>query len=280
MTDDVARVTTAWLGLREPADAAARAMELVAPVRSQLAGAARAVIHDLGCGCASMGRWLAPQLSGPQHWIMYDRDPELLEHAAATMVDKAGDGAPVTVETRQQDITRLSVDDIAGAGLVTASALLDMLTAAEVERIVAACVGAGCPTLFTISVVGRVELTPVDPLDAEIAAAFNAHQRRTTGRGRLLGPDAADVAVDAFNRHGAHVVVRPSPWRLGSDNLDGADDVDLISEWLAGWVGAACEQRPELAGSTAVYTRRRMADARAGRLGVVVHHIDLLACCD
>src|SRR5450631_4085050 len=102
----------------------------------------------------------------------------------------SGDGTPVTVETRQRDITRLDPGELAGASLITASALLDMLTADELERLVGVCAGAGCPVLLTISVVGRVELTPADPLDECIAAAFDAHQRRTTGGRRLLGPDA------------------------------------------------------------------------------------------
>jgi hypothetical protein len=72
----------------------------------------------------------------------------------------------VTVEVRQRDITRLGAGDLAGADLITCSALLDMLTAAEVERVAAACAGVGCPTLLTLSVVGRVGLDPADPLDA------------------------------------------------------------------------------------------------------------------
>ena len=32
--------------------------------------------------------------------------------------------------------------------------------------------------LLALTVVGRVALTPADPLDARIGAAFNAHQRR------------------------------------------------------------------------------------------------------
>jgi SAM-dependent methyltransferase len=247
------------------------------------------VIHDLGCGTGSMGRWLAPQLPGRQHWILYDRDADLLEHARAEMVDRAADGAPVTVETRQRDITRLTADDLDGAALVTASALLDLLTVEEIDRIAAACVGAGCPALLTLSVIGRVDLIPVDPLDAEIAAAFNAHQRRAVGSRRLLGPDAVDAVVDAFTRRGAATVVRPSPWRLGVDNLGGADqrndvggadqrdDVDLMSEWFVGWLAAACEQRPELAGPAAAYAHRRLAQVAEGQLGVVVHHHDLLA---
>jgi Methyltransferase domain len=291
MTADTTHGFAAWLGLREAADAAARAPELVEPVRRHLAGAPRVVIHDLGTGTGSMGRWLAPQLPGPQHWIMYDRDAELLERAMADMIDTAADGAPVTVETRQRDITRLTADDLHGASLITASALLDMLTADEVERVVAACAGAGCPTLLTISVIGRVELTPPDPLDAEIAEAFNAHQRRTTGGRSLLGPDAVDVSVEAFRRRGVSVLVRSSPWRLG------ADQAELTSEWLRGWLAAACEQQPDLAprvfGPTAGpgarggsadpvagYAGRRLADAAAGRLAVVVHHTDLLAGCE
>jgi hypothetical protein len=271
MTADTPCVSAEWLALREAADAAARAPELVERVRQHLAGRPPTVIHDLGSGTGSMGRWLAPQLPGPQHWIMYDRDSDLLERTTAGLISST---APVTVETRQRDITRLTADDLGGASLITASALLDMLTAEEIERVVAACAGAGCPTLFTISVTGRVELTPPDPLDADIAEAFNAHQRRTASGRSLLGPDAVDATAEAFGRRGMSVMVRFSPWRLGPDQAE------LASEWLSGWVGAACEQRPELARPAAAYASRRLADAAAGRLRVVAHHSDLLAGCD
>ena len=109
--------------------------------------------------------------------------------------------------------------------------------------------------LLTLSVVGRVDLSPADPLDAGVAAAFDAHQRRTTERGRLLGPDAVAVAVEAFGRLGAEVLVRPSPWRLG------ASEADLAAEWFTGWVGAACEQQVELAAEADAYARRRLAEA-------------------
>jgi len=261
---DVPLVTPDWLALREPADAAARAAELVDLLRPHLPPGRPLTIHDLGCGTGSMGRWLAPRLPGPQHWVLYDRDPALLARASAG-------GGPVSVATRQRDITRLTAADLTGAGLVTASALLDMLTADEVERIVAACAGAGCPALLTLSVIGRVELTPADPLDARIAAAFNAHQRRTTGGRRLLGPEAATATVTAFRRHGVGVLVRSSPWRLG------ADHAELISEWFTGWLAAACVQEPDLARPATAYARRRRAQAAAGGLTVLVGHLDLLA---
>jgi hypothetical protein len=269
-TAEPVRVSPAWLGLREVADATARASELVEQIRRDLATGSRSVIHDLGCGTGAMGRWLAPRLAGTQHWIMYDRDGDLLA-AAEDMPRVAADGAAVTFETRQRDITRLDPADLAGASLITASALLDMMTADELDRFVMSCADAGCPVLVTISVIGRVDLTPPDPLDERIARAFNAHQRRTTGGRRLLGPDAAGAAVDAFTRLGADVLVRPSPWRLG------AAQAALSAQWFTGWVGAACEQRPELAAEVAAYVRRRLAEATAGRLGVTVHHHDMLA---
>jgi hypothetical protein len=264
------RVDSEWLALREPADAAARAPELVEQLVRHLPATGRRVIHDLGCGTGAMGRWLAPSLSGTQHWVVHDRNAELLEIAAADLPGPAADGAAVTVEARQSDITRLQPGDLGGAALVTASALLDVLTEDELAGLVTACAGAGCPVLLTLSVVGRVDLTPADPLDSRVAAAFDAHQRRTTTRGRLLGPDAVAVAVEGFGRLGAEVVVRPSPWRLG------ACEADLAAEWFTGWVDAACEQQLELTAETGAYARRRLAEATGGKLAVTVDHADLL----
>lgn len=268
---DGAGYSPAWLSLREPADAAARRPELLDLLRPRLAGAARLVIRDLGCGTGSMGRWLAGRLPGPQHWVLHDHDAALLDHARAQLVRTAADGTPVTVETRRQDITVLTAAELAGATLITASALLDIFSRAELDRFVAACAGADCPVLLTLSVVGRVEFSPADPLDAEITAAFNAHQRRDVGGRRLLGPDAVGAAAEEFTRLGATVRVLPSPWRLGPGQSA------LTAEWLRGWVGAACEQRPELAGPATGYLHRRLAAAAAGELDVVVHHEDLLA---
>jgi len=265
-----ARVSRHWLALREPADAAARADDLVDHLEPRLAPTGRRVIHDLGGGSGSMGRWLAPRLPGAQHWVVHDRDADLLAAAAADAPQQAADGAPVTVDPRPSDITRLRPQDLAGATLITASALLDMLTAGELSQLIAVCATADCPILFTLTVVGHVELAPADPLDARVAAAFNAHQRRTTQRGRLLGPDAVQHAVQESGGRGTEVRVRPSPWRLG------APQAGLAAEWFTGWVGAAREQEPALVAETQDYSRERLAQASAGQLAVTVGHADLL----
>jgi hypothetical protein len=235
-----------WLALREPADAAARSTELLSyiPMKPGM------VIRDLGCGTGSMGRWLAPRLPAPQHWILHDHDPALLERAARSLPPQAG-----PVETERRDVSGLTAEELAGTSLVTASALLDLFTRPQLDALADAC--ADVPVLFTLSVLGRVELAPHDPLDAVLEAAFNEHQRRDG----LLGPAAADAAREAFTLRGARVASRETPWRL--------DDGPLLAEWLRGWVGAAVEQRPELADPATEYLNR-------GKRSAIVHHRDFV----
>jgi hypothetical protein len=256
------RVSSDWLDLREPADAAARSRELVRLLRGRVPDGGQLVVHDLACGSGSMGRWLAPLLAGPQRWVLHDRDPDLLALAKA--------GVPGPAEERLGDVTKLHPEDLAGAGLITASALLDLLTQDELVALATSCAGPGCPVLFTLSVTGRVQLLPADRLDQRVAASFDEHQRRVTSRGRLLGPDAVEAAVEAFRAIGAEVFVKPSPWRLG------ADESSLAAEWFAGWIGAACEQDPDLQADASLYARRRLREAEAGCLAVTVGHADLL----
>jgi hypothetical protein len=264
-----AAVSGAWLRLREPADAGARSRELVDRLVPRLPRGG--VIHDLACGTGAMGRWLAPLLPGEQHWVLHDVDAGLLRVAATDVPVRAADGAAVTAEPRRSDITLLGPGDVADASLITTSALLDLLTRPELDRLVAAWATVGCPALLTLSVTGRVELDPPHPLDAPVGAAFNAHQRRTTARGRLLGPDAPDAAAEQFAAAGAEVTVRPSLWRLGPGQGG------LVTEWLAGRLDAACEQDARLQARRAAYESGRLSQLAAGELRVTVHHADMLA---
>ncbi|MGW6448498.1 methyltransferase domain-containing protein [Lentzea sp. NPDC055074] len=248
-----------WLALRENADAQARSTELADVVRETLVNRNPLTIRDLGCGTGSMGRWLAGRLGGVQHWVLHDRDPRLLGLAEASM-----NALPdVTAETREGDLTSLKAADIAGADLVTCSALLDLLTAGEMNELAMACVEAHVPALFTLSVAGRIDIDPAEPLDAAFQDAFNAHQRRVVDGRRLLGPDAPAAAEEAFAAAGASVRTAQSAWRMNGDALQ--------REWLKGWVDAAVEQEPALMSEVSEYLRRR------SEASVVVHHVDLLA---
>jgi Methyltransferase domain len=251
MSATAVRTFPEWLRLREPADAEARSVELVDELRRHLPAAGPLVIHDLGGGSGAMGRWLAPRLPQPQHWVIHDRDEDLLALAVADPP------AGATVEARRGDITRPAPDALAGADVVVASALLDMLTADELTRMLAAC--AGRPLLIAMTVTGRVSFAPPEPLDVPLGVAFNAHQRRD-GR---LGPDAVPAALEAL---GGEVLVRPSPWHLG------AAHAELMTAWFGGWVDAACEKEPELASEARAYRERRLTQAHEA----TVDHADLL----
>jgi hypothetical protein len=77
--------------------------------------------------------------------------------------------------------------------------------------------------------------------------------------------------VESFRKLGVDVQVAQSPWQLGAANPE------LTAEWLRGWVGAAVEQRPELAAEAASYLRQRLDAVDAGRLSGTVGHVDVLA---
>jgi hypothetical protein len=278
--DQVVRVSPDWLELREPADAAARSVELAQVLAQRLADPAvcepadeqtrRLVVHDLGAGTGSMARWLGPRLPGPQRWVLHDRDADLSRQA---LIDRplTGSGDPASLDIRIEDITRLGPSGLAGADLITASALLDMLTTEELQRVIRSCAVARCPVLFSLTVTGSIDMDPAHSLDPELVSAFNDHQRRPARGGTLLGPDAGDTAAAELTDVGYDVWTASSPWQLAGDERR------LIAAWLAGWVTAAVEQRPYLALAAEDYLATRGRQIADDALAVSIGHIDILA---
>lgn len=265
----VERAGRGWLELREPIDGRSRASSLIPVLEPLLPTTGVLRIHDLGSGTGSMRRWLAPQLRGPQTWVEHDRDPDLLRRGPQEPPTHSRDGFPVTVHTRTSDLEFL--DDLEDASLVTASALLDVLTLASLQNLTRLVSRTGAPCLLTLSVVGRVVLRPPDPMDNGVQSAFNAHQQRMTAIGSLLGPEAVSVAAHLFDESRMNVRVQPSPWHLGPECPD------VLDAWLDGWVGAAREHDPGLDEGADAYRARRQRQTDAGQLHAVVHHVDLLA---
>jgi hypothetical protein len=267
---EVVEVSSDWLTLREPEDARARSRELADAV-AELLGPAPIVIHDLGSGTGSMTRWLAPILPGPQEWVLHDWNSSLTELAFDSPLPVDRGRRQVSISSRTGSLANLTAAELEGASLVTASALLDVLTSEEVHAIVAACVAVGAPTLLALSVTGRVDLTPMDVRDQLVATAFNEHQGRDSDGRRLLGRHAAAVARGLFLQAGWRVRPTDTLWRLDERERQ------LLGEWFEGWVGAACEQRPELRENYADYLDLRRSQLRRGVLEAVIHHTDLLA---
>jgi hypothetical protein len=189
MSAERVRVGAEWLSLREPADAAARSAELAERLGRHLSEAGHLVVHDLGGGSGAMGRWLAPRLPGPQHWVVHDRDAEPARSSRWPAPGPAADGAEVTVEARRSDIAELTPGDLAGAGLIAASALLDILTADELAAMLGAAPASGLSAAARAHRRRPRRADPAGPLDAaspQPSTPTSAAPRR----GRLLGPDA------------------------------------------------------------------------------------------
>ncbi|WP_448004259.1 SAM-dependent methyltransferase [Agromyces bauzanensis] len=267
---EIIEVSSDWLALREPEDARARSRRLALATARRL-GSGPIVIHDLGSGTGSMMRWLAPLLPGPQTWVLHDWNADLVEHAAEGVVPLDHERRAVTVRTRTGELAQLGSDDLEDASLVTASALLDVLTAEEVRAVVQSCVDAGCPALFSLSVTGEVRLDPRDPRDDVFQAAFNEHQERRVGGRRLLGPSGVALAHGLFLEAGWNVRSAATFWRLGDH------DPRLLEQWFDGWLEAALEQRADLQVEGAGYRALRWSQLRRGALSAVVVHTDLLA---
>ncbi len=266
----ILEVSSEWLALREPEDADARSRDLALTV-AQLVHPGPVVVHDLGSGTGSMMRWLAPLLPGPQAWVLHDWNSELTDRAISEAPPRDGGGDAVSVRSKTGNLAQLRASDLAGASLVTASALLDVLTSREIHAIVNACLRAGCPALFALSVTGEVRLAPRDELDPAFERAFNAHQVREEHGRQQLGRHGAAIARGLFTEAGWHVRPSTTVWRLDRRRAR------LLREWFEGWTDAALEQEPALAAVATDYRERRASQLESGELSVHIRHLDLLA---
>ena len=254
-----------WLALREPADRRARASELLPPLRRWWTGRGASTVLDLGSGTGANLRYLAPRLPGAQRWTLVDHDAGLLARVEAP----AGE---VRVRTVQGDLAETGLAEVPGAHLVTASALLDLVSEAWLTRLVDACADAGCGALFALTYDGTFDW-PGDreEADARVREAVNEHQRRMKGLGPALGPAAAPGARALFRERGYRTWLARSPWTLGPA------DADLALALVEGWVAAAAEQRPAEAAAVRAWGERKREVVAEAEFNLVVGHLDLLA---
>lgn len=155
--------------------------------------------------------------------------------------------------------------------LVTASALLDLVSDDWLGRLVVETAARRVPLYAALTYDGRIEFDPSDPGDAAIVAAVNRHQRRDKGFGPALGPTAAAAAIARFEAVGYSVVHGTADWVLGPD------DRKMQTEILSGWAAASRETGdPPLADTIGWLTRRRDAVA-AGVSSIRVGHVDVFA---
>ena len=256
-----------WLTLREPYDLRARNPTVLDSVAAALEPLSAVRIVDLASGTGSTLRALSPLLPARQNWKLIDNDLSLL--ARAQTMPLAGGIAVTAIPLDLNHDLEAALDG--PVDLVTTSALLDLVSEPWLDRLAVEIAARGIPLYAALSYDGRIQLAPTDPLDLEIAAAVNAHQRTDKGFGPALGPAAANFAIARFEALGYSVLHGSSDWEIGPD------DFDMQAELLTGWARAARDIGAlSPADTTAWLTRRRDALAE-GRSSLRVGHVDFFA---
>lgn len=271
-----------WLQQREPFDALARdaaARTLPLPSHWQTLRPATERpwrIIDLACGAGSNVRWLAPRWGGEQQWLMVDHDADLLRRLPQQLQATPAQARAFKADIQPQQanlMTELETLPWAAADLVTASALLDLVGAHWLQRLVALVARHRVPVLMALNVDGRHEWSTHDDLDAQVAQGFAQHQRRDKGLGAALGADAAPELRSALQQAGYQVHCAASDWVL--DGQAHAQALKLQRALLAGMAAAAREQDPRMAAPFKAWQQRRWALAAHTQLRV--GHLDVWA---
>jgi SAM-dependent methyltransferase len=247
--------SAAWLSLREPADLAARDPALVADAAACLP--AGGLVLDLGSGTGSTARAFAAQGFDALRWRFFDNDPALLAEAARLVPQS---------EQVLGDLADVDALPLVGVGLVTASALLDLMPQHWVDALAQRLWQARIPFYAALNYDGQMRWAPELPLDAAVCQHFNAHQCTDKGMGPALGPHSGAQAARALRLCGFDVALADSPWTLGPA------EAPLHAELLDGIGGAAAEMGLNTAHNWAS-TRRALAVQTEGVIG----HTDLLA---
>lgn len=266
-----------WLDLRSPFDDAARrhSLPLIDQVAAALSTGREAspeplTIIDIGAGTGRSALWfdrhLRPRLTGRSlHWVLLDADSASLRGAERVMPAAVTVAAPIS---RLPEVVAAQQPAGAAPGrlLITCSAVLDVLTPADVEVILDTlirCAGLG---LFLLSITDEYRLDPPDPRDAALSQAFAAHQ----ARGGRLGSAGGVTLAGAARRAGAAVTTTTSPWQLA-----GPRDRAFIARFLTERIEAAAEADPALGAAGRAWLHDRLSQAKT-RLSVRVDHLDVL----
>ncbi|MGP9789204.1 class I SAM-dependent methyltransferase [Roseinatronobacter sp. NSM] len=244
-----------WLALREPADRAARDGGLLAHA-ARLAGPSP-VIVDLGAGTGASLRALAPHVPAGAQWRLVDNDRALLAHAVA---------AHPQARPFACDLTNLADLPLSGATLVSASALLDLVSENWVRDLAQLLARHKLPFYAALSYDGVMTWQPQLAGDDAVTGAFNTDQCTDKGFGPALGPAAWSCARQVFTQAGYDVFCAPSPWVLGRD------DAPLQAQLLDGIATAAAR-----AGYTGAQAWHDARQALVPRGQCLIGHQDILA---
>ncbi|VTU39328.1 hypothetical protein H4CHR_04654 [Variovorax sp. PBS-H4] len=278
-----------WLALREPFDLAARAESAAAldlrGMATRMRGNGQVLdVLDLACGTGANLRALAPSLGGAQRWLLVDHDPRLLAAlpgvfaawSRAQSLHLRSDDQSLHVEGpdwnaevrwRRADLaSALDAVPFAQAQLVTAAALLDLVSASWLDALFERVRKANAAAFFALSVDGRVRWEPVIEEDEAVHQLFAAHQRRDKGFGPALGGEAPALAAARMAAMGYGVTQACSDWRI--------EGLPMLEAMIDGVGSAALEQGPSAHALVQAWQMQRRASSPRSCLRV--GHVDLL----
>jgi hypothetical protein len=204
-----------------------------------------------------MLRRLGPILGEGQQWTLAELDPELIIVGQARL----GAGLPPAAYwclDLARDLEALGGKPV---DLITASALLDLVSADWLGQLVQLRAHLGCALYVELTYNGHIEWEPADPFDRLALNAVNRHQRGDKGFGLALGPDAAPALARML---GGGTELARSDWPLGPG------DRAMQQALIKGYAGVTND--PALQ----AWAKRRMAYLQARRSALTVEHLDLL----
>jgi hypothetical protein len=259
--------SASWLALRQPYDLRARNPRVLEAVDAVMQQQGPLRIVDLACGTGSTFLALSPRVPTRQTWRLIDNDPALLA-VAACLPTSPHTSVTTALKDLRHGVEALFAERI---DLLTTSALLDLVSETWLETLLQAAADHSTAFYAALSYNGIVDFHPLDPLDATVVSAVNAHQRTDKGFGPALGATAAVVAIKWLEAVGFRVTHGPSDWEIGPD------DRAMQMELLHGWAVAAREMASIGPADVAMWLSRRRAFVTAGRSSIRVGHLDFFA---
>ena len=257
-----------WLDLRENADFAARDKSLATQALEWLGQATDPIspdriIVDLGAGTGSTLRALTKLGANNLVWRLVDVDGKLLDEALRRH------GKNYLIEDYQADLNVIGELPLTGAHIITASALMDLVSAEFIDALIDRISARKTAVYCALNYDGTTQWIPAHPLDEKVLAAFNQDQRKDKGFGPALGPDCTDYLTQVLENRGYTVSIAQSPWQLT------AKDAQLLTELINGIAAAVDEDYGLDTNELTEWKNFRIANINDS--SCVVGHFDVLA---
>ena len=278
-----------WLTLREPADHAARSKTQLDRFTQWCKPHDAIKLVELGAGTGSNLRYLMPRLGHNQQWLLVDNDAALLEHLPGLLqewadahnaqliwnaekleVKHANFSATIYTQlielANQLDQLRLNDTQV-----ITASALLDLTSAAWLDKLASKIIKHQCACLFALNYNGTIQWQPELSYDDTVSNLLNLHQLGDKGFGPALGPQAGYYLASQLEQQGRQVFIDSSNWQIDESS------VALQMAIVEGWAPAAIEQDGDAAEEVSAWLEQRKAQIHARFSRLTVEHCDVLA---